>query len=235
MAADPPIVVADELAAEEMDTEAITSIARKMCRLCLAQSALTGLSEPTLRDLVAKLQTQPLANPEAILGRPGHQPSPKPCPHCRPAGREIYDPLISRLDRHETKFPLGGVAPAKEVAPANSIEGEKRHRSVARTPTSEEAPLPEKIPLLRRSSTSRAGSLSGEDSSFGEEATTLIGPTGNRPSSAALPIGMSSSDPDVFPQPGPDPAPDLEPVPLPPPDPDPGLPIDPLPTPAPVY
>ena len=108
-----------------------------------------------------------------------------------------YDPLISRLDRHETKFPLGGVAPTKEVAPANSIEEEL-------TGPSQERPLPGgsvpgENPSFGEDPSFGRGFASGENSSFGEETTPLIGPTGNRASSAALPIGMALLDPDVFP------------------------------------
>ena len=42
---------------------------------------LTGLSEPTLRDLVAKLRTEPWANPEVISQRPVPEPSIRS--HCR--------------------------------------------------------------------------------------------------------------------------------------------------------
>jgi hypothetical protein len=146
LAADPPIVVLDEMAAEEMNTEAITSIAGEDAPVVPGAAGLTGLSEPTLRDLVAKLRTQPLAHPEAIPGsfRPSTEPEATPAPSAPKP--EIYDPSISRLDRHETKFPLGGLAPAKEVAPANSIEGEKVTGPSQEPPLPEEAPLPEKTP-----------------------------------------------------------------------------------------
>jgi hypothetical protein len=146
LAVDPPIVVADELAAEEMGMEAITSFAEEDMPVLPAAGVLTGLSEPTLRDLVAKLRTQPLARPEAIPGsfRPSTEPEAMSAP---PAAKpEIYDPSSSRLDRHETKFPLGGVPPAKEVAPANSIEEEKLTGPSQELPLPEEAPLPEKTP-----------------------------------------------------------------------------------------
>src|SRR5580704_6899091 len=148
LAADPPIVVADELAAEEMGTEAITSIVEEDVAVLPGAAVSTGLSEPTLRDLVAKLRTQPWTSPEAIPGP--SQPSTEPGalsapPPAKPV--EIYDPSISRLDRHETKFPLGGVAPAKEVAPANSIEGEKLTGPSQELPLPGEAPLSEKTPL----------------------------------------------------------------------------------------
>jgi hypothetical protein len=146
LAADPPIVVADELAAEEMGTEAITSIAEEDVPLLPGASASTGLSEPTLRDLVAKLRTEPWTTREPLPGpsRPSIDPEAGSAPSA--AKPEIYDPSISRLDRHETKFPLGGAAPAKEVAPANSIEGEKLTGPEQELPLPEKAPLPEKTP-----------------------------------------------------------------------------------------
>jgi hypothetical protein len=45
---------------------------------------------------------------------------------------------VSLLDRHETKFPLGGVSPETEAAPATSGEIEKV--------VPEEPPQPDKIP-----------------------------------------------------------------------------------------
>jgi hypothetical protein len=140
LAADPPIVVADEWAAEEMGTEAITSMADEDVPVLPGAAVSTGLSEPTLRDLVAKLRTQPWTSPEAIPGpsRPSTEPE--------AAKPEIYDPSISRLDRHETKFPLGGVSPAKEVAPANSIEGENLTGPSQELPLSDKGPLAEKSP-----------------------------------------------------------------------------------------
>jgi hypothetical protein len=146
LAADPPIVVADELAAEEMGMEALTSIAGEDVPVVPGAAVLTGLSEPTLRDLVAKLRTEPWANPEALPGpsRPSTEPEAVSAPSTDKP--EIYDPSISRLDRHETKFPLGGVAPAKEVPPANSIEGEKLTGPSQEPPLPDTTPLPEKTP-----------------------------------------------------------------------------------------
>ena len=72
------------------------------------------MSEPTLRELVQKLRTQPLAGPEAVPVVP-----PGPSPELAPAlaaDPRVNEPQISILDRHVTKFPLGGVSPGKEVA-----------------------------------------------------------------------------------------------------------------------
>jgi hypothetical protein len=99
-----------------------------------------GLAEPTLRDLVAKLQTEPWANPDGLPA-----PPPRPLPDTEAASvplpakpGEVSDPSVSLLDRHETKFPLGGVSPEIEAAPATSRENEE----VA----PEEPPQPEKLP-----------------------------------------------------------------------------------------
>jgi hypothetical protein len=82
-------------------------------------------SEPTLRDLVAKLRTEPWANPEVISGPPRPVPEPDlatapPAP-AKPA--EANEPSISLLDRHDTKFPLGGLGPDQAADPANPVEG----------------------------------------------------------------------------------------------------------------
>jgi hypothetical protein len=80
--------------------------------------ALAGLSEPTLSELVLKLRTEPWASPEVV-------PESK----------------VSLLDRHATKFPLGGVNPDKEADPANSVEKEKALDDPERPPRSG-IPLP---------------------------------------------------------------------------------------------
>ncbi len=88
MSADPPIVAGEEIAASaEDDLPLLTGV-----------EALEGLSEPTLSELVLKLQTDPWGTPEGVL--PGS-----------PQAAEPEQPAISRLDLHETKFPLGGVNP----------------------------------------------------------------------------------------------------------------------------
>jgi hypothetical protein len=35
---------------------------------------------------------------------------------------KVEEPHVSLLDRHATKFPLGGESPGKEPEPANSVE-----------------------------------------------------------------------------------------------------------------
>jgi hypothetical protein len=121
MSADPPIVVAEETAAmvEEEDVPAMAGVA-----------GLAGLSEPTLRELVAKLRTEPWANPEAtpkptlppapaIDAAPGSISTPTPHPL---RGNE---PSVSPFDRHAAKFPLGGLGPETEAAattPADRVK-----------------------------------------------------------------------------------------------------------------
>jgi hypothetical protein len=141
MALDPPMVVAEELMLEEPLTPDVIP-AMEDAPVLPRVSVPAGLSEPTLRDLVAKLQTEPWANPEGLPPLPP-RPFPEPfsesgaaSPPAKPA--EVIDPSVSLLDRHETKFPLGGVSPEIEAVPATSGENEK----VA----SEEPAQPDKVP-----------------------------------------------------------------------------------------
>ncbi len=104
MAADSPIVAVEEFAAMEEEEEPVAA----------GPEAFAGMSEPTLRELVQKLRTQPLAGPEAVpVVPPGPSPELAPAPAADP---RVNEPQISILDRHVTKFPLGGVSPGKEVA-----------------------------------------------------------------------------------------------------------------------
>jgi hypothetical protein len=122
MAVDPPMVVADELLLEEPLTEDVIDSVEELTPGTRA-AVPGGLAEPTLQDLVAKLQTEPWANPEALPPMP---PRPFPESEAAPAKpAEIVDPTVSLLDRHETKFPLGGVSPTPETDKAASIENEK--------------------------------------------------------------------------------------------------------------
>jgi hypothetical protein len=104
MSADPPIVAVEEIAAmEEEETQVVDG-----------PEAFVGLSEPTLRELVQKLRTQPLAGPEAqTVAQPRPSPEPAPAPAADPL--KLNEPQISILDRHATKFPLGGMSPEEEV------------------------------------------------------------------------------------------------------------------------
>ncbi len=122
MSADPPIVAAEETTSM-VEEEEILDLA--------GVAGLPGLSEPTLRELVAKLRTEPWANPEStpkpsapalkpvIDAAPGTPAAPTPQP-----GRE-GEPLISPLDRHTTKFPLGGPGPEKEAPTAAPVDSAK--------------------------------------------------------------------------------------------------------------
>jgi hypothetical protein len=145
MAADPPMVVAEELLLEEpLTTDVVASV--EDLSPATRVNVPVGLSEPTLRDLVAKLQTEPWANPDGLPALPprpfpesgaGSAPSP-----AKPA--EVNDPSVSLLDRHETKFPLGGVTPEpvletsgehEKIAPEEPLQLDK-------LPHSEKKPLP---------------------------------------------------------------------------------------------
>jgi hypothetical protein len=70
------------------------------------------LSEPTLRELVQKLSTEPWASPEAGTAVP-LRPSIDPALATDPP--KVDEPQISVLDRHATKFPLGGVSPENKA------------------------------------------------------------------------------------------------------------------------
>ncbi len=97
MSIDPPMIAAEDLEAEEeAEEEPVTE-----------EEVLAGLTEPTLRDLVNKLRNEPWAAPEPA-------PSAGPIP-IAPEPRIADDPkisLVDRIDRHATKFPLGGPQPA---------------------------------------------------------------------------------------------------------------------------
>jgi hypothetical protein len=109
MAADPPMVAVEEIAAM-MDDELPLTAGPEM---------LAGLSEPTLRELVQKLRTEPWATPDAVSAgtpRPSLELPPVPGPTPASDPPKTNEPLVSIFDRHVTKFPLGGVSPEKEAA-----------------------------------------------------------------------------------------------------------------------
>jgi hypothetical protein len=103
LTADPPIVAVEEIAAmveEEMPVTATPEV-------------YAGLTEPTLRELVQKLRNEPWANPEVAALLPPRPSSETPLvPAVDPP--KVDEPQISILDRHTTKFPLGGAPPEKE-------------------------------------------------------------------------------------------------------------------------
>jgi hypothetical protein len=131
MAADPPRIAADgmELEDAELDEELPTT------------GSDAYLSEPTLRDLVLKLRTEPLAKPETPPGLPQIF-GPGPVIELPPKPPEVRDPTVSLLDRHETKFPLGGVTPDKEPDQVEPADKPKAPESPEKTPHSEKKPLP---------------------------------------------------------------------------------------------
>jgi len=147
MVVDPPVVITEELLPEEPLTTEMIAIMEG-----LAPAPPVGvpaaLSEPTLRDLVAKLQTEPWANPDGLPAVPP-RPFPEPGDPSVPLpakSAEGNDPSGSLLDRHETKFPLGGVSPEIEADPATSGESEKVAPETPpepdKVPHSEKKPLP---------------------------------------------------------------------------------------------
>jgi hypothetical protein len=147
MSIDPPAVTREELATEEMTAEDMIMLEEGM-PVPPGIGVLTGLSEPTLRDLVAKLRTEPWANPEVVSGPPRPLPEPdlatSPPAPAKPA--EANEPSISLLDRHDTKFPLGGLDPDQAIDPANSVEEgsipDNQAKDEAKLPHSEKKPLP---------------------------------------------------------------------------------------------
>ena len=118
LTADPPIVAVEEIAAmveEEMPVAASPEV-------------FAALSEPTLRELVQKLSHEPWGNPEvAALLPPRPSPETPLVPPVDPP--KVDEPQVSILDRHATKFPLGGVPPEKEAATPEKEAADPRERS----------------------------------------------------------------------------------------------------------
>ena len=110
MSADPPIVAGEEIAAMVEEEEDIPVAA--------TADSLAGLSEPTLRELVQKLSTEPWANPDAAGPAVPLRPSLDSTPAAAPPRAD--EPQTSVFERHATKFPLGGVSP--EDKPEKPIE-----------------------------------------------------------------------------------------------------------------
>jgi hypothetical protein len=153
MTADPPSIIREEIVTEEMETYDLPDVVEEGSPSVAKIGISPVLTEPTLRDLVQKLQTEPWGNPDvppASLARAeaaspagsGLPWSPAPA---KPA--EVNDPSISVLDRHENKFPLGGVSPVPEAAPANPDEPPKVPDTLEKTPSPEKTPHSEKKPL----------------------------------------------------------------------------------------
>jgi hypothetical protein len=115
MSIDPPIVATEEIAAM-VDDEELPPVA--------SFAGLAGSTEPTLRDLVQKLRSEPWANPEVPKSSPPPFPSKVEIKTIAPG--EGKEPLASVLDRHATKFPLGGNT-ADETLPTSSADTAKPH------------------------------------------------------------------------------------------------------------
>jgi hypothetical protein len=139
MSADPPRVVREDWA-EEMAGDEIPLIPEGVPTAAGAD-VLARLSEPTLSDLVAKLRTEPLANPDILSGgprplAPSDLSSFPPLP-ARPA--EVNEPSASLFERHEGKYPLGGASPEKpdsavpETADGAAITIEEEKTEVGKT------------------------------------------------------------------------------------------------------
>ena len=110
LSADPPMVATEEIVAlvEEDDMP-----------VAATSDALVGLSEPTLRELVQKLSTEPWASPDIS---PRFHHAHRWTPHQPPIHRRQMSE-VSRFERHATKFPLGGVSPENQgEKPVEKIE-----------------------------------------------------------------------------------------------------------------
>jgi hypothetical protein len=134
LTADPPIVAEEETAAmveEEMPVVA-------------APEVYAALSEPTLRELVQKLHTEPWGNPEVAALLPPRPSSEAPLvPAVDPPKAD--EPQISILDRHVTKFPLGGVPPENE-APTTGQEASTPGKEAPTPVEQESAPADPETP-----------------------------------------------------------------------------------------
>jgi hypothetical protein len=138
MSGDPPRIAQEEMASEDLGAfveEVIPSSANV--------EMLASLSEPTLRDLVQKLRHEPWANPEALSDPLSRS---LPATEAAPPAK-ADDPSTSLLERHETKFPLGGPGAAEEVPPVDLPEEPKTEELTIledreKTPHSEKRPLP---------------------------------------------------------------------------------------------
>jgi hypothetical protein len=119
MSADPPIVAVEEMAAMVEEETPVLA----------APEVFATLSEPTLRELVQKLRTQPWASQEAEAVVPSLLPEPAPGQVAGPP--KLNEPQISILDRHATKFPLGGVSPEKQE---DNVEKENTPEDPERPP-----------------------------------------------------------------------------------------------------
>lgn len=136
MSADPPRIAREEMAAEEIAARA----GEEMMAVPSAEY-LAGLSEPTLRDLVQKLRTEPWANPDIPSG-PLIQPAPVPDIVPAPVKPDpVTEPYTSLLERHEAKFPLGA-RPAEEEGPEESLEKPRILEDLDKVPPSDKKPSP---------------------------------------------------------------------------------------------
>ena len=128
LTADPPIVAVEE----------IDAVVEEEMPVATAPEVYAGLTEPTLRELVQKLRNEPWGNPEVAALLPPRPSSEIPLvPAVDPP--KVDEPQISVLDRHTTKFPLGGVTPEKE-APNPGKEAAPPEKEAAKPVEQESAP-----------------------------------------------------------------------------------------------
>jgi hypothetical protein len=132
MSIDPPMIAAEDVDAAEEDEEEVR---------VPGEDVLASLTEPTLRDLVNKLRDEPWATTEPVIPPTLIAPEPK----------IVDDPKVSvidRMDRHATKFPLGGpqkVEPQKsEVPKVEALKTETEARNPPEPAASKQPPSPPK-------------------------------------------------------------------------------------------
>jgi hypothetical protein len=133
LSVDPPMIAAEDVETAEEDEEE---------ERVPGEDVLASLTEPTLRDLVNKLRNEPWATPEPAPSVPPVLIAPEP--------KIIDDPKISvieRIDRHATKFPLGGpqnVEPQKTDVPQAAQQTETEAKGSPAPPNAKQVPLPPK-------------------------------------------------------------------------------------------
>jgi hypothetical protein len=95
MSADPPYVIRDELEAEEAGFSPVSELPVRPIEPAAVQA------EPTLRDLVLKLQSEPWANAEPAPPEPIREVAPEP-----PRPEPVTEPYTALLNQHRNKPPL---------------------------------------------------------------------------------------------------------------------------------
>ena len=155
LVASPP-VVSPPVASPPVASPPVAVTDRELERPVVAAMPPPGnFSEPTLRDLVLKLQKEPLANP-ATIAPPNSALFPEIPPAPRPS--EPRPPQDALLQEHEKKVPLPGDTPPADTVPASS---DSKEGAVA--PAG--APAPDLVPSATEPSVIDTKSDTNSDSS----------------------------------------------------------------------